>query len=84
MILYQNMNVLTISTAFFTSIGPELSRTFNTTWKYDSNILRETMADLDCTEEEILKLMRSIDIGKSSGIQGTSSRILKIALVGKI
>ena len=40
------------------------------------------MADLDCTEEEILKLIRSIDIGKSSGIQGISSRILKIALVG--
>ena len=68
--------------SFFTSIGPELSRTFNTTWKYDSKILRETMADLDCTEEEILKLIRSIDIGKSSGIQGISSRILKIALVG--
>ena len=68
--------------SFFTSIGPELSRTFNTTWKYDSKILRETMADLDCTEEVILKLIRSIDIGKSSGIQGISSRILKIALVG--
>ena len=40
------------------------------------------MADLDCTEEEILKLRKSIDIGKSSGIQGISSRILKIALVG--
>ena len=46
-----------------------------------SEVIPNTIEELLCTEEEVLQLLQTIDISKSSGPDRISSRMLKATVV---
>ena len=45
---------------YFTEIGPNLAKNFNTPWSYDGKLTDNVIADIFTTEEEIVKLCKDI------------------------
>ena len=64
---------------FFTSIGPNLAKTFNDRWTYDGVETKKVISDMVVQEEEDLKLFKEISTVKSSAIPNISARIFKDA-----
>ena len=65
---------------FFTSIGPNLAKNMRDPWTYAGVTIHENIDDITTNNEEVSKLLKDININKSSAIKGISSKILKPAL----
>ena len=67
---------------YYVNAGPTLAEKFDDKWnELDYNINTNSTFKFDfVTEDQILKLIKNIDIGKSSAIDNLSSRILKDSL----
>ena len=65
---------------FFTNIGPELAREHKTDWSYFGETVGATMGRVTTSAEEVRRLVKDINIMKSSGLDDLSSRVCKDAL----
>ena len=67
---------------YFTTIGPSLASNMTDPWFYKGYMLDCILDDnFHIGNDEVLKLLREIDITKSSAIDNISSRIMKDSLV---
>ena len=66
---------------FFAKIGPKLAADFNTPWFFEGVVNNNKIDDITAASEEILKLCKEIDVGKSSCIENISSQVMRDALV---
>ena len=66
---------------YFTTVGPNLAKKFNNQWTNFGDVADTTIMDFVISKEEVLKLIKDIDIAKSSAIDHLSSRVLKDAFV---
>ena len=73
--------ILNEMNTFFTSIGPNLARDMRDPWIYEGVTIENKMADLNTDQDEVLKLLKEININKSSAIKHLSSKILKPAFI---
>ena len=62
---------------YFAGIGPKLAENVNDNWHYDGITYPPTFESTLITRNDILKLIKGINITKSSAIPHLSSRILK-------
>ena len=70
-----------VMNTFFTSIGPNLAKDMRDPWSYTGNTVDNNIPDFNTSSEEVLKILKEININKSSAIQNLSSKILKPALI---
>ena len=67
---------------YFTTIGPSLASNMTDPWLYNGHVFDCILFDdFHIEREELLKLLREIDITKSSAIDNISSRVMKDALI---
>ena len=67
---------------YFTTIGPSLASNMTDPWLYNGYMFDCILHDNFYIEnDELLKLLREIDITKSSAIDNISSRVMKDALI---
>ena len=65
---------------FFTNIGPNLARNFQTEWVDDlPNVENCMLREFEFIEREIIEVIKEIDIHKSSSIDNMSTRVFKDA-----
>ena len=64
---------------YFSNIGSKLAETMNEPWSYNGTRSDHKLPDISTTAEEVGKLIRDIDISKSSAVLNLSSRIMKDA-----
>ena len=76
-----NRKVADLFNTFFTNIGPNLARNYSDRWEYYGKRSDDGIQPMVTDEEEIIKLCKDINIYKSSGIEGLSSRICKDAFL---
>ena len=62
---------------FFTSIGPTLAATFHEPWNYSGKLIENNINNISTDRIELLKLIKEIDINKSSAIPNLSSKVMK-------
>ena len=67
--------------SFFTSIGPNLARDMREPWSYEGITIDNNMADFTTNSNDVLKLLKEINVNKSSAINNLSSKILKPAFI---
>ena len=65
---------------YFINIGPKLAQGYDEVWSYDGETVPMSIGDIVTNEVEVIKLIKEIDIGKSSSIDGISARALKDCL----
>ena len=67
---------------YFTTIGPSLASNMTDPWLYNGYVFDCILFDdFHIESDELLKLLREIDITKSSAIDNISSRVMKDALI---
>ena len=66
---------------FFTNIGPNLARSFNSRWVFHGVPNQNIMNDFVVIEQEVIDLCKEINTNKSSAINNLSSKILKMAFL---
>ena len=70
-------NIADFINGFFTSIGPKLARKDPENYIFDGNSIPRTFEFSEIAQDEVIGLAKSINISKSSAIEGLSSRVLK-------
>ena len=65
----------------FTNIGHNLVEKLNEPWFYKARNTNVLMGDVQTTLDEVVKLIKKIDVSKSSAIEHLSSRIIKDAFL---
>ena len=78
-IVLENQDAADYMNNYYVNAGPTLAKEFVDQWSENvCNITSETTFDFAfVTEDQIMKLVKNIDIGKSSAIDTLSSKILK-------
>ena len=66
---------------FFSNIGPNLAKDFNSEWEYFGKESELEISDIKINKIEVIKYIKDIDLTKSSGIEKISSKCLKDALL---
>ena len=66
---------------FFTNIGPNLARKYDTGWDFGGVCTEMTLANIETNLHEIIKLCKDININKSSSIDNLSNKILRDAFM---
>ena len=61
-----------------------MAQTFSNPWVYSGLLCDNEMNDIRTDRAEVLKLLKDIDIGKSSAVQDLSSKILKPAFIALV
>ena len=69
---------------FFAEIGPNLAKDLNDPWIYSGIECDNRIDDITTNRVEVLKLLKLVDVGKSSAIPDLASKILKPALIALI
>ena len=64
---------------FFSGIGDKLASKMNEPWSYKGTISEDTLTNCQTNLEEVLSLVKEIDISKSSSVEHLSSKVLKDA-----
>ena len=67
--------------SFFSYVGPNLAKNYSEKWYYYGERMDVGMQQMETDEEEVFNLCKGINIYKSSGIDGLSSRICKDAFL---
>ena len=78
-IINSDKNAANFMNDFFTSSGPTLSKDLTEPWIYTGNIIDENIPDMNTNINEVTKLLKDINIHKSSAIPNLSSKVLKLA-----
>ena len=66
---------------FFSSIGRELAKNYKEEWGYYGERIADEMQNFETNVDEVIELCRDINLYKSSGMDGLSSRICKDAFL---
>ena len=66
---------------FFSSIGPNLAKNFKSPWNYTGSSYSTHFSITPFMPEDVVKLIKDIDISKSSAVDNLSSKILKDAFL---
>ena len=69
---------------FFVHVGPNLAKDQNDPWIYSGIEVGNQMMDITTDRDEVLKLIKQIDIIKSSAIPDLASKVLKPALIALV
>ena len=69
---------------FFTNIGPNLTELFTAKWETDMLQCIHSLPDMDTNEDEVYKLIKDINIYKSSAIDHLSAILLKPAFLALV
>ena len=83
-IIEDNKIAAGIMNNFFTSIGPKLAANYQDPWSYTGKIIENNIPDIRTNRVEVLKLIKDININKSSAIPNLSSKVLKPACLALI
>ena len=68
--------------SFFTNIGPNLAKSFNTEWEFSGEKVQDSeITSIHTDFEEVFNLCKEMNISKSSAIDLLSSRIIKDAFL---
>ena len=78
-IIEDNKKAAGVMNDFFTSIGPNLAANHQDPWNYSGKIIENNIDDIRTNRIEISKLLKEININKSSAIPNLSSKVLKPA-----
>ena len=66
---------------FFVNVGPNLAKDVKDPWKYSGTECDNVVEDITTNRDEVMKLLKAVDISKSSAISDLASKILKPALI---
>ena len=66
--------------SYFLNIGPKLADGYEEEWSYDGTVFDIGIDDIATDLDEVLSLIKSIDVNKSSAIDGVSARALRDTL----
>ena len=80
-LVIDNKKVAEHFNTFFSNVGPNLARNYSEKWYYQGDRVDEEMQQMDTDEVEVVKLCKDINIYKSSGTDGLSSRVCKDAFL---
>ena len=67
--------------SFFANIGPTLAASFSMPWASDDPVADCKMDSIIVNEEDVLQVIRDIDVAKLSAVDHLSSRVLKDAFL---
>ena len=66
---------------FFTNSGPELAKKHTAQWKYYGEVVPESIDEISTNIEEVMKLIRGIEVMKASGLDKLSAGVCKDAFL---